>query len=69
MILYGPPGCGKTTLAMALAHDLNIPYRIFNASTGNKKEMDAIVAEAKLSGTLFVIIDEVHRLNKMKQDN
>ncbi|RHS96058.1 replication-associated recombination protein A [Erysipelatoclostridium sp. AM42-17] len=69
VILYGPPGCGKTTLAMALAHDLNIPYRIFNASTGNKKEMDAIVAEAKLSGTLFVIIDEVHRLNKMKQDN
>lgn len=69
VILYGPPGCGKTTLAMALAHDLNIPYRIFNASTGNKKEMDAIFAEAKLSGTLFVIIDEVHRLNKMKQDN
>ncbi len=69
VILYGPPGCGKTTLAMALAHDLNIPYRIFNASTGNKKEMDAIVTEAKLSGTLFVIIDEVHRLNKMKQDN
>lgn len=68
-ILYGPPGCGKTTLACALAHDLNIPYRIFNASTGNKKEMDMIITEAKMSGELFVIIDEVHRLNKDKQDH
>lgn len=69
VILYGPPGCGKTTLAMALANDLHIPFRIFNASTGNKKEMDMIIEEAKLSGGLFVIIDEVHRLNKTKQDN
>lgn len=69
IILYGSPGCGKTTIAMALANDLNMPYRIFNASTGNKKEMDAIIEEAKLSGGLFVIIDEVHRLNKARQDD
>lgn len=69
IILYGPPGCGKTTMAMALANDLQIPYRIFNASTGNKKEMDGIIEEAKLSDGLFVIIDEVHRLNKDKQDH
>ncbi len=69
IILYGPPGCGKTTMAKALAHDLGIPYRIFNASTGNKKEMDMIITEAKLSDGLFVIIDEVHRMNKDKQDH
>lgn len=68
-ILYGPPGCGKTTLASALANDLDIPYRVFNASTGNKKQMDMIIEEAKMSGELFVIIDEVHRLNKDKQDH
>lgn len=68
-ILYGPPGCGKTTCAIALANDLKIPYRIFNASTGNKKQMDMIIEEAKMSGSLFIIIDEIHRLNKDKQDN
>lgn len=68
-ILYGPPGCGKTTSAIALANDLEIPYRIFNASTGNKKQMDMIIEEAKMTGSLFIIIDEIHRLNKDKQDN
>lgn len=69
VIFYGPPGCGKTTMAKALAHDLKIPCRLFNASTGNKKEMDQIIMEAKMSDGLFVIIDEVHRLNKDKQDH
>ena len=69
MILYGPPGCGKTTIASCLANDLGIPFRLFNASTGNKKEMDMIIEEAKLYDGMFVIIDEVHRLNKDKQDH
>ena len=68
MIFYGPPGTGKTTLAMAIANEMNIPYRLFNAVTGNKKELDQIFLEAKMYPGLIVIVDEVHRLNKDKQD-
>lgn len=68
MILFGPPGTGKTTLATVLANELNMPYRIFNAVTGNKKELEQIFTEAKLYPGLILIVDEVHRLNKDKQD-
>lgn len=68
MIFYGPPGTGKTTLAMVLANELELPYRLFNAVTGNKKELEQIFAEARLYPGLILIVDEVHRLNKDKQD-
>lgn len=67
-IFYGPPGTGKTSIAMVLANELGLPYRKFNAVTGNKKDLDSIFLEAKLTNNLIVIIDEVHRLNKDKQD-
>ena len=68
MIFYGPPGTGKTTLAMVLANELELPFRMFNAVTGNKKDLETIFQEAKFYEGLIVIIDEVHRLNKDKQD-
>lgn len=68
MIFYGNPGCGKTTLATCIANTLNIPYRLFNAVTGNKKQLDEIFELSKYHDGIILIIDEVHRLNKDKQD-
>lgn len=67
-IFFGLPGIGKTTLAEVIAKELHKPCRRFNAVTGNKKDLDAIFVEADLSGQLILICDEVHRLNKDKQD-
>ena len=68
MILYGNPGCGKTTIATIIARELGLHYRLLNATTSNKKDMEIIIEEAKMYGHLLVIIDEVHRLTKDKQD-
>ena len=67
-IFFGPTGTGKTTLARVIANELKKPYRKFNAVTGNKKDLDNIFIEAKMSQQLVLICDEVHRLNKDKQD-
>ena len=67
MILYGPPGIGKTSIANAIVNDLGIRYRFFNAVTNNKKDLDIIIEEGKMYGEIVLIIDEIHRLNKDKQ--
>ena len=68
MILYGNPGIGKTTIALAIVNTLKQKYRVLNAVINNKKDFDIVVEEAKLFGGLIVIMDEIHRLNKDKQD-
>lgn len=68
MIFYGPPGCGKTSTALYISEKLNKPARFFNAVTGTKKDLDAIYLESKMSSGIILIIDEIHRLNKDKQD-
>lgn len=68
MIFFGPPGTGKTTLATVIAKELHLPYKLFNAVTGNKKDLEIIFEEARLYPGLILIVDEVHRLNKDKQD-
>ena len=68
MILYGKPGIGKTSLAISLVEELKLKYRMLNATINNKKDFDIVIEEAKMYGQLVVIMDEIHRLNKDKQD-
>ena len=68
MILYGKPGIGKTSLAISLVEELKLRYRMLNATINNKKDFDIVIEEAKMYGQLVVIMDEIHRLNKDKQD-
>ena len=68
MILYGKPGIGKTSIAMAIVNELDVKYRMLNAVINNKKDFDTVVEEAKMYNGLVLIMDEIHRLNKDKQD-
>lgn len=68
MILYGPPGTGKTSIASAIAGSTKFAFRILNAATDSKKELQVVAEEAKMSGSVILLLDEIHRLDKPKQD-
>ncbi len=68
MILYGKPGIGKTTIALAMVEELGFKHRVLNATIHSKKDFDIAMEEAKMYGNLVIIVDEIHRLNKDKQD-
>lgn len=68
MILYGNPGIGKTSIATAIVNEVDMKYRFFNAVTNDKKDLTVIIEEAKLYNGIILVLDEIHRLNKDKQD-
>lgn len=68
MILYGKPGIGKTSLALSIVSETKLNYRMLNATINNKKDFEIVIEEAKMYKQLVVIMDEIHRLNKDKQD-
>ena len=68
MILYGKPGIGKTSIANSIIADLGIRYRFLNATINTKKDLDVVIEEAKMYDGLVLVMDEIHRLNKDKQD-
>jgi putative ATPase len=68
MILWGPPGVGKTTIANIIAHQLNAPYFQLSAISSGVKEVREVIEKAKDQPGAVLFIDEIHRFNKGQQD-
>lgn len=68
LIFYGPSGVGKTTAALALVNELRRDFASFNAAINNKKQLEEIIHRAENRPGFVLIMDEVHRMSKDKQD-
>ena len=68
MLLYGPPGVGKTSIANAVAGTSKLSFFTLNATSAGKKDIEDVVVEARMAGKVLLFIDEIHRFNKLQQD-
>ncbi len=68
IILWGPPGVGKTTIANIIAHTLKVPFYTLSAISSGVKEVREVIEEAKTRSGVILFIDEIHRFNKGQQD-
>ncbi len=68
MLLWGPPGVGKTTIANIIAHSLQAPYFQLSAISSGVKDVREVIEEARHKPGSVLFIDEIHRFNKGQQD-
>ena len=69
MILWGPPGIGKTTLATIISQTLNRPFYVLSAINSGVKDVRDVIDKAKQEQGAILFIDEIHRFNKNQQDS
>ena len=68
MILWGPPGVGKTTIANIIANEVKKPFHTLSAVSSGVKDVREVIERAKVSPRSILFIDEIHRFNKSQQD-